>query len=110
MLRRTQRRDRAVDLIGVGSVAQCVVAKLVGGRREVVEDFWCAIYLGCREYSGAQDMIEVLVGQQHMGYPASGDLLHVGVDRPRFGERGAGVDEQHPRPTLHHTDSDVEKR
>ena len=68
------------------------------------------MYLGFREYSGAQDMIEVLVGQQNMGYPASGDLLHVGADRPRFGERGTGVDEQHAGPTLHQTDSDVEKR
>ena len=42
-------------------------------------------------------MIEVLVGQHHMGDAASGDLLHVGIDRPRFGERGAGVDEQRPR-------------
>ena len=55
-------------------------------------------------------MIEVLVGQQNMGYPASGDLLHVGVDRLRFGERGTGVDKKHPGSTVHQADGDVEKR
>ena len=55
-------------------------------------------------------MIEVLVGQHHMRHTVAGDLLHIGVDRLRFGERGAGVDEQYSGTTLHQTDSDVEKR
>lgn len=54
-------------------------------------------------------MIEVLVGQHHMSHPASGDLSHVGGDRLRFGQRGAGVDEQYPGTALHQTDSDVEE-
>ena len=36
--RRTQRRDRAVDLLDIGTVAQRVGAKLVSGRRKVLDN------------------------------------------------------------------------
>ena len=55
-------------------------------------------------------MIEVLVGQHHMGHAAAGDLANVITDRLRFGERGTGVDEQRTGTALHQTNSDVEKR
>jgi len=55
-------------------------------------------------------MIEVLVGQHHLCHAASGDLLYVGVDLPRFDERGTGVNQQRPGTALHQTDTDVEKR
>jgi hypothetical protein len=55
-------------------------------------------------------VIEVFVGQHHMRHTVSGDLVHIGVDRGCFCQRGSGVDEQRARSALHQTDGDVEKR
>jgi hypothetical protein len=53
VLGRPKRRDRAVDLIGVGPVVQRVVAKLMSRRCEVVENIRRAIYLRLGECPGA---------------------------------------------------------
>jgi hypothetical protein len=53
VLGRPQRRDRAVDLTGVGPVAQRVVAKLVSRCCDVSENIWCTIYLSFSECPGA---------------------------------------------------------
>ena len=110
VLGRPQCGDRVVDLSGVGSVTQRIVAKLSNIGCEVVQNFRCTEYLSICESSGAQHMIEVLVGQHHMRHSAPGNQAHVVVDRVRFGQRGTGVDQQRSGTALHQTDSDVEKR
>ncbi len=55
-------------------------------------------------------MIEVLVRQHNMGYRVPRDPADVGVDRGRFDERRAGVDQQCSGSSPHQPDGDVTER
>jgi hypothetical protein len=89
---------------------QGVIANLIGGRRQVVNNLCCAVDLGFGEYRGTQDVVEVLVCQHDMRDRASSEPPNVGGDSRGFDERGTGVDKQCSRTAVHQPDRDIAKR
>ncbi len=102
--------DGPIDGLGVGAVFQRVGADLADPSRQGRGDGGRPVADRPGKPGRAQNVVEVVVSEDHVGDRTAGDHRDILGDAGRFEKCCATVDEEYPRTPLHHADGDVEER
>jgi len=107
---RTRRRDRTVQIVRVGPVAQGLSANRLDISAQCGRDRRRRVGLGARESPGTEDVVEMVVGHHQVGHLGPGQPANVLGDPAGLGQGRPAVDEQHSPVTLDQSHRDIKER
>jgi len=110
VVRTSYRRDRPVQIVRVGPVAQGVRANRVDPGAQPRRNGCRRVALGSRESPGTKDMIEMVVGHHQVGHLGAGQFEDVVRDQSSLHQSCPTIDQQHSPITLDQSHRDIEER
>ena len=105
-----QRRDRPVDLVGIGAVADRIRPQVRPAAIHGDCNLWCTIDFGPIEPGATQDMVKMVVRQDDTRDILPRQCRDIGLDTAGLGQCSTGIDQKSVGAAADQTDRDIEKR